>query len=81
MQNKNGAGEPGIDSHVILWHDNITAVITKVVMQLCKAPTNSTFTDSSIPIHALTTIRLFAKQSMLLNSFPGSSGTADRSCR
>jgi len=27
-----------------------------------KAPTNSTFTDSNIPIHALTTIRLFAKQ-------------------
>ena len=32
-----------------------------------KAPTNSTFTDSSIPIHALMTIRLFAKQIVLLN--------------
>ena len=40
---------------------------------------NSTFTDSSIPIHALTTIPLFAKQIMLLNNFPGGSGAADRS--
>ena len=36
MKNKNGGGEPGIDSHAILWHDNITAIIAKVVTQLCK---------------------------------------------
>ena len=29
---------------------------------ISKDPMNSTFTDSNIPIHALTTIRLFAKQ-------------------
>ena len=40
---------------------------------------NSTFTDSTIPIHALTTIRLFTKQITLLNDFPGGSGTADSS--
>ena len=44
-----------------------------------KAPTNNTYTDSTIPIHALTTIQLFAKQIMLLKDFPGSSDTDDRS--
>ena len=44
-----------------------------------KAPTNSTFTDSSISIYVLPTIQLFAKQITLLNGFPGSSATADHS--
>ena len=35
MKNKTGGGEPGTDSHVILWHDDITAIITKVMTQLC----------------------------------------------
>ena len=35
MKNKNGGGEPGIDSHVILWHNDITAIIANVVKQLC----------------------------------------------
>ena len=34
MKNKNGGGEPGIDSHVISRHDNVTAIIAKVVTQL-----------------------------------------------
>ena len=34
-ENKNRGGEPGIDSHVISWHNNVTALITKVVTQLC----------------------------------------------
>ena len=34
-KNENGVGEPGIDLHVILWHGDITAIITKVVTQLC----------------------------------------------
>ena len=32
---KNGGVEPGTDSHVILQHDDITVIITKVVTQLC----------------------------------------------
>ena len=36
MKNKNGGRKPGINSHVILQHDDITAIITKVVMQLCR---------------------------------------------
>ena len=36
--------------------------MTRTLSSGCKAPTNSTFTDSNIPIHALTTIRLFIKQ-------------------
>ena len=35
MKNKNGGGEPGIDSHVILWHDDVIAIIAKAVAQLC----------------------------------------------
>ena len=31
-KNKNGGGEPGIDSHLISWHNNVTV---NVVMQLC----------------------------------------------
>ena len=33
--NKNGGGEPGTDSHVISRHDNVKAIIIKVVMKLC----------------------------------------------
>lgn len=29
MKNANGGGEPGIDFHVILQHDNVTAIIAK----------------------------------------------------
>ena len=28
-KNRKGGGEPGIDSHVILWHDDITAIIAE----------------------------------------------------
>ena len=34
-KNKNGGGEPGTDSHVISRHVDVTAIITKVVTQLC----------------------------------------------
>ena len=34
-KNKNGGGEPGTNLHVISWHVNVTAIITKVMMQLC----------------------------------------------
>ena len=36
-KNENGAGggEPGTDSHVMSRHVNVTAIITKVVTQLC----------------------------------------------
>ena len=34
-KNKNGGGEPGTDSHVISRHNDVTAIITKVVTQLC----------------------------------------------
>ena len=34
-KNKNGGGELGTDSHVISRHDDVTAIITKVVTQLC----------------------------------------------
>ena len=30
-----GDREPGTNSHVILWHNNVTALIAKVVTQLC----------------------------------------------
>jgi len=36
MKNKNGGGEPGIDSHMISRHDNITAIIAKVVTHSCR---------------------------------------------
>ena len=32
---KNGGEEPGIDLHVMSWHNNVTPIIAKVVMQLC----------------------------------------------
>ena len=35
MKSKNGGGEPGIDSHVISWHNDVTAIITKVMTKLC----------------------------------------------
>ena len=35
MKNKNGGGEPGIDSHVISRQNDVTAITAKVVMQLC----------------------------------------------
>ena len=34
-KNKNGGGEPGTNSHLISRHVDVTAIITKVVMQLC----------------------------------------------
>ena len=34
-KNRQGGGEPGTDSHVISQHDDVTAIITKIVMQLC----------------------------------------------
>ena len=34
-KNKNGGGEPGIDSHVISRHVDVTAIIAKIVTQLC----------------------------------------------
>ena len=34
-KNKNGGGEPGIDSHVISRHVDITAIIAKIVTKLC----------------------------------------------
>ena len=34
-KNKNGGGEPGIDSHVISRHIDVTAIIAKIVTQLC----------------------------------------------
>ena len=32
MKNKKGGEEPGIDSHVISWHNNVTVIIAQVVM-------------------------------------------------
>ena len=32
MKNKKGGGESGNHSHVILWHNNVTAIIAQVVM-------------------------------------------------
>ena len=32
---KNRGGEPGSDSHMISWHNDITAIIAKVVTPLC----------------------------------------------
>ena len=34
-KNKNRGGESGIDSHMISWHDNVIAIIAKVMTQLC----------------------------------------------
>ena len=35
MKNKNRGGEPGIDSHMISWHNDVTAIIAKVVTHSC----------------------------------------------
>ena len=35
MKNKNGGGEPGIDSHMISRRDDITATIAKVMTDSC----------------------------------------------
>lgn len=35
MKNKKRWGRVGINSHVISWHKYVTAIITKVMMQLC----------------------------------------------
>ena len=34
-KNRKGGGEPGTNLHVISRHEYVTAIITKVVMQLC----------------------------------------------
>ena len=34
-KNKKGGGEPGTDSHVTSRHNDVAAIITKVVAQLC----------------------------------------------
>ena len=35
LKNKNRGGESGIDSHMVSRHDNVTAIIAQVMMQLC----------------------------------------------
>ena len=62
-KNKNRGGESGINSHVISRHNDVTAIITKVVTQLQMLWINLEQTFPTYPLYAFNIVAIFESYS------------------